>query len=131
MQACQTNSTTATASWNGSSQAGTPIKTRLKGSDYGFRFLFLCSSPSEGLALDKLYENANRAGFPIDGNNYAFQNMYSEQSGFLYPFLGFGYMTISADLYKYNYKETIYEVSDTNSTLKAKKHSFSLFNRFM
>ncbi len=129
LSACQTYNQGPSSAWNGSSQAGTPVKTRLKGGDRGFRFLFIGSSPSEQAALDNLYKSAESAGYKIDGNNYAFQNMYAEQSGILYPLLGFGYLTVTADLYKYEYKGTEYSIKENNSSISSEKTVLSLFDR--
>ncbi len=127
--ACQTNQSGPTAAWNGSSEAGVPVKTRLKGRDCGFRFLFIGTSPSENTALDRLYEAAEKSGFKIDGKNYAFQNMYKEESGFLYPLIGYGYLEISADLYEYTYKGTEYSIKDNNSNINYTETIYSLFDK--
>lgn len=129
LSACQTYQDGPTSAWNGSSEAGTPIRTRLKGKDSGFRFLFIGTSPSEITALDRLYEAAEKAGFKIDGKNYAFQNMYKEESGFLYPLIGYGHLEISADLYQYIYKGTEYSIKDNNSNISSSKTIYSLFEK--
>ena len=82
---CLSYDDSPTTSWNAHSQAGIPVKTRLRGGDSGFRFFFIGTSPSEQTAIDNLYAAAEREGYKIDGSPYAFQNMYSECSGFLYP----------------------------------------------
>lgn len=126
---CMTYNDGPASQWNGNSQAGTPVKTRLSGSDTGFRILFIGTSPSERVALDELYEAAEKAGFKIEGNNYAFQNMRAEYGGFLYPIIGYGTLVITADLYKYDYQGTRYEMKDTNSTLPPDGASITLFDR--
>lgn len=131
IQGCLTYNDSATTAWNGQSQAGTPVKTRLTGSDEGFRFLFIGTSPSERIAVDNLYKAAEEAGYKIEGQNYSFQNMTSELSGFLYPLIGFGTLTVTADLYKYDYKGTQYIIQETNSSLKKNhKTSIAVFERF-
>ncbi len=130
-QGCMTYNDGATTAWNGHSQAGTPVKTRLTGSDEGFRIFFIGTSPSERVAIDNLYKAAENSGYKIEGANYSFQNMTSELSGFLYPFIGYGKLTVTADLYKYDYKGTQYNVQDTNSTLlEDNKTSIAVFERF-
>lgn len=131
LQGCQTYNDSPTSVWNGHSQAGTPVKTRLTGSDEGFRFLFIGTSPSERVAIDNLYKAAEDAGYKIEGNNYSFQNMTAEVSGFLYPLIGYGTLVVSADLYKYDYKGTEYRVQETNSSVKEdSKTSIAVFEKF-
>lgn len=127
LQACMTYNDNPTSSWNGNSEAGTPVKTRLTGSDEGFRFLFIGSSPSQRIAVDNLYKAAEKAGYKIDGANYAFQNITMELSGFLYPLIGYGELIVSADLYKYDYKGTEYSIKENNSSIKNTENSISLF----
>lgn len=117
-----------TTNWNAHSQAGIPVKTRLKGQDEGFRFFFIGTSPSEQTAIDRLYAAAEKEGYKLEGSPYSFQNMYSETSGFLYPFIGYGYLTVWADLYKYDYKGTDYSVRELGNPAAAEKTTFSIFN---
>lgn len=58
-----------TTHWNAHSQAGIPVKTRLRGDDSGFRFFFIGTSPSEQAAIDNLYAAAEREGYKIDGSS--------------------------------------------------------------
>lgn len=131
-QGCMTYNDSATTAWNGHSQAGTPVKTRLTGSDEGFRFLFIGTSPSERVAIDNLYKAAESSGYKIEGANLSFQNMTTELSGFLYPLIGYGTLTVTADLYKYDYKGTQYNLQDTNSTItEDNKTSIAVFEKFL
>lgn len=124
---CMSYDDSPTTHWNGHSQAGVPVKTRLRGGDSGFRFFFIGTSPSEQTAIDNLYAAAEREGYKIDGSLYSFQNMYSECSGFLYPFIGYGYLTVWADLYKYDYKGTDYGVQDIGNPTASSRTTYSLF----
>ena len=128
LSGCLSYDDSPTTHWNAHSQAGIPVKTRLRGDDSGFRFFFIGTSPSEQAAIDNLYAAAEREGYKIDGSPYAFQNMYSECSGFLYPFIGYGYLTVWADLYKYEYKGTDYSVRELGNPAAAEKTTFSIFN---
>ena len=75
-----------------------------------------------------MYAAAEKEGYKLEGSPYSFQNMYSETSGFLYPFIGYGYLTVSADLYKYDYKGTDYSVRELGNPAAAEKTTFSIFN---
>lgn len=100
-----------------SSTRGTPVVTRLSASSSSFRFFWLGGEPSLKQAVDRLYANAAGAGYQIAGNNYAFQNMLAEEKdAFLYPFLGTGTLTVTADLYAYeNYPcDEQQETKDSN-----------------
>lgn len=54
--------------------------------------------------------------------------MYSECSGFPYPFIGHGHLTLWADLYKYGYKGTDYGVREIGNPAAASKPAYSIFD---
>ena len=84
------------------STKGTPVLTRQKANAVGVRFFFLGADPSMEEAFEKLYSGVGKSGYRIVGNNYAFQNIISEERRFLlYPFLGWSNLSVSADLYAY------------------------------
>lgn len=81
---------------------GTPVVTRMSAESNSFRFLGMGNSPSMKEAVDLLYVSAARSGYQVARNNFAFQNMISEETRyFLYPFLGSCTLTVTADLYAY------------------------------
>ncbi len=81
---------------------GTPVRTRMSAEEKSFRFLGLGSAPSQKSAVDKLYSYAGYAGFRINNNNYAFQNISTEEErALLYPIFGTCTITVTADLYAY------------------------------
>ena len=82
LSGCLSYDDSPTTHWNAHSQAGIPVKTRLRGDDSGFRFFFIGTSPSEQTAIDRLYAAAEKEGYKLEGSPYSFQNMYSETSGF-------------------------------------------------
>lgn len=87
-----------------SSVNGTPVLTCMSARSTGVRILYLGGDPSRRTATKELYAEAADAGYPIAGNNYAFQNMYIEESDyFLWPILGWKTLHVSADLYRYEY----------------------------
>ena len=66
LSGCLSYDDSPTTHWNAHSQAGIPVKTRLRGDDSGFRFFFIGTSPSEQAAIDNLYAAAEREGYKID-----------------------------------------------------------------
>ena len=46
----------------------------------------------------------------------------------MYPFIGYGYLTVWADLYKYDYKGTGYGVQDIGNPAAAPKTTYSIFD---
>lgn len=85
-----------------STMFGTPVKTRMTGKSSVFRFLGIGGSPSQKAAMDRLYASAGASGYPVARNNYAFQNISTEEERiFLYPFIGVCTLTVTADLYAY------------------------------
>lgn len=47
---------------------------------------------------------------------------------FCTPFIGYGYLTVWADLYKYDYKGTGYGVQDIGNPAAAPKTTYSIFD---
>lgn len=91
-----------TVSLENASTRGTPVALRMSASDSGTCLLGIGNDPSLKLALDKLYARARNAGFRMNGNNYAFQNLLVEKEySPLYPIIGTVTLTVCGDLYAY------------------------------
>ena len=73
---CLSYDDTPTTNWNAHSQAGIPVKTRLKGQDEGFRFFFIGTSPSEQTAIDTVSPSGSdsdatvSSAVKVQGNGY-------------------------------------------------------------